>query len=53
MWPVLNDDGTITAPARAETDGVIGDGVLVLSPGDDGYAAAAAEIERHREILES
>lgn len=30
-------DGRIEAPIRAEADGVIGDGVTVLSPGDAGY----------------
>jgi hypothetical protein len=42
-----NPDGSVTVPWRAEgEDGIVGDGVAVLRPGDDGYKAALAEARR-------
>jgi hypothetical protein len=42
-----NADGSVTVPLRAEADdGMVGDAIAVLRPGDDGYADALAEARR-------
>ena len=47
MFPVLRDDGSVAVPMRAEADdGTIGDGIVVLRPGDDGYEAARRDAEK-------
>lgn len=39
-------DGRIEVPRTVEADGLIGDSVDVLSPGEPGYDEAAARLDR-------
>ena len=40
MKPIWLPDGRIRVPKRAESPGIIGDGVEELEPGDPGYDEA-------------
>lgn len=38
MVPKLQPDGTVLVPLRAESpDGTVGDGMIVVRPGEPGY----------------
>ena len=41
----LLDDGTVLAPMRAEGEGLVGDGIIQLRPGDERYDEAVAAAE--------
>ena len=45
MKPILQPDGALLAPARAEAeDGTLGDGMVELRPGDPDYDAWLREL---------
>ena len=47
LRPRLLPDGRVEVPVRAEgPDGIIGDGLVVLQPGDECYDQALAEARR-------
>lgn len=47
MTPKLLPDGSIQIPKRAEGDGIVGDAVEVISPGDPRYDALRKAIDSH------
>lgn len=47
IWAKLNKDGTISMPMTAEDDDHIGDGMVILKPGDKGYDEALVEAKQH------
>jgi hypothetical protein len=44
------ENGNLLVPARAEGDGVVGDGVVELAPGDSQYDEWAEWLERFGEL---
>ena len=46
-----SDDGTLLVPTRVEADGVIGDAVREVTPGDQDYAKYLKEYEREQALI--
>lgn len=44
------DDGTLLVPQRVETDGIVGDGIVEITPGHADYARMLEEYEREQKL---
>jgi hypothetical protein len=53
MRPRLTETGTLLVPRRAESNGVVGDGMVEIGPDDPEYARWVAELERQQQPQES
>lgn len=46
MLSTLHEDGSVSVPVRLEgDDGLIGDGMVTLRPGDEGYEKAVKQAQ--------